>query len=270
MSLETTPDAAGAASGASDPVIRVRGFEARYGDTVVLQDVDFDVRRGEVFVILGGSGCGKSTLLRHLIGLIEPYAGTIEIDGDQLVGSDEATRNRILRKCGVLYQSGALFSSMTLAENIGLALEEFTDMPRNAIDVLARLKLSLVSLSGYEDHLPAEISGGMKKRAGVARALALDPEILFFDEPSAGLDPISSRELDELILTLRDTLGMTMVIVTHELASIYTVADRCIMLDKARLGLVAEGHPAQLRDHSEDPFVRAFFNREADPGRETP
>lgn len=244
------------------PIVEVRGLEARYGDTVVLRDIDFAVDPGEVFVILGGSGCGKSTLLRHLIGLIEPYAGSITIDGDALSGTDEAARRSVLQKCGVMYQGGALFSSMTLAENVALPLVEFTDLPRDAIDAIVRHKLALVSLTGYEDHLPSQLSGGMQKRAAVARALALDPCVLFCDEPSAGLDPVSSVELDTLLLGLRDSLGTTMVIVTHELQSIYKVADRCIMLDKARRTIVAEGHPAELRDHSTDPFVRAFFRRE--------
>lgn len=245
-----------------EPVIRVRGLRAAFDGRTILEDVSFDVRRGEVFVILGGSGCGKSTLLRHMIGLLAPASGTIEIDGEDLTASGGAARLAILRKFGVLYQSGALFSSLTLAENVALPLEEFTDLPRPAIDALVRLKLSLVGLGHAAERLPNEISGGMKKRAGVARALALDPKILFFDEPSAGLDPITSAELDELILSLRDALGATLVIVTHELQSIYAVADRCIMLDRARRTIVAEGKPAELRDGSTDPWVRAFFRRE--------
>lgn len=251
----------------ADPVVQVSGLEARYGDTVVLRDIDFEVGRGEVFVILGGSGCGKSTLLRHLIGLIPPYAGTIRIDGEEL-GRTEEERRPVLRKCGVMYQGGALFSSMTLAQNVALPLEEFTDLSPSAIQAVVRRKLALVALSGYEDHLPSELSGGMQKRAAVARALALDPCVLFCDEPSAGLDPVSSVDLDHLLLGLRDALGTTMVIVTHELQSIYTVADRCIMLDKARKTIVADGPPRELRDHSEDAFVRAFFRRE--PSRKSP
>lgn len=246
----------------SEPIVRVVDMAARFGPVTVLEHVNFEVARGEIFVILGGSGCGKSTLLRHMIGQYDPEAGRIEIDGEELrtaVGEDRA---RILRKFGVLYQSGALFSSMTLAENVALPLQEFTELPGTAISQIASMKLEMVGLGGYEDYLPSEISGGMQKRAGIARALALDPELLFFDEPSAGLDPITSAELDELILGLRRNLGTTMVIVTHELASIYAVADRCIMLDKARRTIVAEGVPGDLRDHATDPFVRAFFRRD--------
>jgi phospholipid/cholesterol/gamma-HCH transport system ATP-binding protein len=223
-----------------------------------------------VFVILGGSGCGKSTLLKHMIGLVQPVAGTIEIDGEELTTAHGDARLGILRKFGVLYQSGALFSSMTLAGNVALPLEEFTDLPREAIDMIVRLKLDLVGLAQAVDRLPSELSGGMKKRAGVARALALDPEILFLDEPSAGLDPITSAEFDQLVLELRRSLGTTIVIVTHELQSIYAVADRCIMLDRARRTIVAEGRPADLRDTSEDPWVRAFFRRERACGDPAP
>ena len=247
----------------ADPIIRVRGLSAGYDGRAILEDVSFDVHRGEVFVILGGSGCGKSTLLRHMIGLAEPIRGTVEIDGDDFTACTGDARQAILRKFGVLYQSGALFSSMTLAENVALPLEEFTDLPRDAIDLLVHVKLALVGLAHAADRLPAELSGGMKKRAGVARALALDPQILFLDEPSAGLDPITSAEFDRLVLDLRASLGATIVIVTHELQSIYAVADRCIMLDRVRRTIVAEGKPAELRDTSRDPWVRAFFRREA-------
>ena len=260
-----TPDAASDAT-AEPPILRVRGLRAAYGDRVILEDVSFDVRRGEVFVILGGSGCGKSTLLKHLIGLIPPAAGTIEIDGDELTTAAGEARLRILRKFGVLYQSGALFSSMTLAENVALPLEEFTDLPPEAVELLVGLKLDLVGLAPACQRFPAELSGGMKKRAGIARALALDPSILFLDEPSAGLDPITSAEFDRLVLDLRASLGTTIVIVTHELQSIYAVADRCIMLDRVRRTIVAEGKPAELRDTSTDPWVRAFFRREAAVG----
>ncbi len=251
------------------PAVRVKDFEARYGQTVVLQDVNFEVDPGEVFVILGGSGCGKSTLLKHLIGLYPPYAGTIEINGRELTGAVGQERLDVLSSFGVLYQSGALFSSMTLAENVALPLQEFTDLPEEAIHALVNMKLRLVDLDGYENHFPAEISGGMKKRAGVARALALDPSILFFDEPSAGLDPITSAELDELMLGLRDTLGTTLVIVTHELPSIFAVADRCIVLDKRRKTIVERGKPSRLRERSRDRYVRAFFNRHS-ADKETP
>lgn len=248
---------------APDVVVRVRDLKAGYEGRVILDHVSFDVRRGEVFVILGGSGSGKSTLLKHVIGLLPPIAGTVEIEGDDLTAATGEARRAILRRFGVLYQSGALFSSMTLAENVALPLEEFTELPADAIDHLVHLKLDLVGLAHAWDRFPAELSGGMKKRAGVARALALDPRILFLDEPSAGLDPITSAEFDRLVLDLRDTLGATIVIVTHELQSIYAVADRCVMLDRARRGIVAEGRPAELRDHSPDPWVRAFFRRQA-------
>jgi phospholipid/cholesterol/gamma-HCH transport system ATP-binding protein len=255
-------------SPSADPIIACHGVRCAYGPVTILKDIDFEVQRGEVFVILGGSGCGKSTLLQHLIGLIRPAEGQILIDGDDLGAAHGEDRERLLRRFGVMFQSGALFSSMTLAENVSLPLEEFTDLPEDAIRRVAEQKLSLVALDGFEDHHPSEISGGMKKRAGVARALALDPPILFLDEPSAGLDPISAADLDQLILDLRDSLGATIVIVTHELDSIYTVADRCIVLDKARRGIVATGNPKDLRDHSPDPFVKAFFNRLASSQQE--
>ena len=242
-------------------MLTVRALDIGYDGRKILEDIDFDVFPGEVFVILGGSGCGKSTLLRTLIGLIEPLDGSVRLGGEEFLGADEAHRVALSRRFGVLYQSGALFSSMTLLENVMLPLEEFTALPRDAIELIARTKLSLVALAGFEDHYPSQISGGMKKRAGVPRALALDPSILFLDEPSAGLDPISSAELDKLILDLRDALGTTMVVVTHELASIYAVADRCIVLEKARHTVVARGKPAELRDTSTDPYVRAFFQR---------
>jgi phospholipid/cholesterol/gamma-HCH transport system ATP-binding protein len=215
-----------------------------------------------VFVILGGSGCGKSTLLKHLIGLIPPLGGTIRLMGDRLFGSPEAERERAMRRFGVTYQSGALFGSMTLLENVCLPLESFTALPREARDLLAEMKLDLVGLKAFADFFPADISGGMKKRAAIARAMALDPEILFLDEPSAGLDPVTSAELDRLILQLRDTQGVTVVMVTHELASIHAVADRCVMLDKTARGIIAEGPPAELRDRPPNATVRAFFQRE--------
>ncbi len=243
------------------PVLSVRDLRIGYDGKTVLEKIDFDVARGEVFVILGGSGCGKSTLLRTMIGLIKPLAGSVKVDGEEFLGVGGAARVAMLRKFGVLYQSSALFSSMTLVENVSLPLEEFTELPKDAIEIIAKTKLRLVGLEGFEGHLPSEISGGMKKRAGVARALSLDPRILFLDEPSAGLDPITSAELDRLILDIRDALGTTMVLVTHELPSIYAVADRCIVLEKARHTIVARGRPADLRDTSDDPYVRAFFRR---------
>lgn len=245
-------------------IIEVRGLTAAYGDEVILRDISFTVKRGEVLVILGGSGSGKSTLLKHLIGLYRLAAGEVLIDGGDLARADGAERQRILRRFGVAYQSGALFGSMTLSENVSLPIEEFTRLPFTAREVISWMKLKLVGLEGFGDHLPAEVSGGMKKRAAIARAMALDPAVLFLDEPSAGLDPVTSAELDALILSLREGLGMTFVIVTHELASIYAVADRVIMLDKRKQGIIAEGRPQDLRDHSENPYVRKFFRREAE------
>lgn len=245
-------------------IIQVRNLVARYGEVTILDNITFDVYEGEIFVILGGSGCGKSTLLKHLIGLIRPYSGRVTIDGDDISHCDDETFQKILRKIGILYQSGALFGSMTLAENVGLPIEEYTDLSKKAIDSLVSMKLKLVDLDGYENHLPSEISGGMKKRAGLARAMALNPKILFFDEPSAGLDPITAVELDNLINHLNMSFGTTMVIVTHELESIYEVAHRVIMLDKRTRGIIAEGDPKYLREHSQNLFVKHFFNREAE------
>jgi phospholipid/cholesterol/gamma-HCH transport system ATP-binding protein len=242
-------------------IIEVENLTIGYGDFVVLENLNFSVREREIFVILGGSGCGKSTVLKHLIGLYEPLQGDIRIRGSSMVSADEDEKDRIAGTFGVLYQSGALFSSLTLQENVELPLREKASLPEPLIAAMARLKLSLVGLEGFEEFLPSEISGGMKKRAGLARAMALDPGILFFDEPSAGLDPISSATLDRLILDLRRNLGCTMVIVTHELDSIFTVADRAIVLDKESKGIVASGDPRQLRDSSSNPWVREFLNR---------
>ena len=247
---------------ANQVIIRVEGLEARYGGNLVFDNVSFQVERGEVFVILGGSGSGKSTMLKHMIGLYTPFAGRIWIQDDDITASEGAERRAILRKIGVMYQMGALFGSMTLLENVRLPLEEFTNLPPDAMDWIAASKLRLVQLEGFEQYMPAEISGGMKKRAAIARAMALDPQILFLDEPSAGLDPITSAELDSTILKLRETLGVTFVVVTHELPSIYTIADRVIMLDKRTKGIVASGPPEELRDHCEDDWVRRFFLRE--------
>jgi phospholipid/cholesterol/gamma-HCH transport system ATP-binding protein len=246
---------------ADDIKIEIKDLTMAYGSFVVMRDINVRVRRGEVFVIMGGSGCGKSTLLRHMIGLKEPAKGDVFYDGVPFWKSDELVRQQKLRSFGVLFQSGALWSSMTLAENIGLVLGEYTEFPPAEIREIAGLKLALVGLKGFEDYYPAEISGGMCKRAGLARALALDPDVLFFDEPSAGLDPISSRNLDELILQLRDSLGATFVIVTHELASIFTVADNSVFLDPNTRTMRAQGNPRDLLEHSTDPAVREFLTR---------
>jgi phospholipid/cholesterol/gamma-HCH transport system ATP-binding protein len=247
-----------------DAHITVSHLTMAYGDFVIQRDLDFTVRRGEVFVVMGGSGCGKTTLLKHMIGLKAPVAGDVLYDGVSFWNAPEDERERTKRRFGVLYQSGALWSSMTLAENVGLPLRLYTRLDDAQIDAITAYKLALVGLAGFEAYYPSEISGGMKKRAGLARAMALDPEILFFDEPSSGLDPVSAKLLDELILELRDSLGTTVVVVSHELASIFTIADNAVFLDADAKTQLAVGDPRVLRDESPDPRVRYFLTRGAD------
>jgi len=245
----------------AEPHIVVRNLTMAYGSFVLMRDLNFTVRRGDIFIIMGGSGCGKSTLLRHLIGLKEPAAGEIFYGDVNFTRAGPGERERLLRRFGVLYQGGALWSSMTLVENVGMALSQFTDLVPDQIREIASLKLAFVGLKGFEDYYPSQISGGMQKRAGLARAIALDPEILFFDEPSAGLDPISSRLLDDLILELRASLGATVVVVTHELASIFTIGNNSVFLDADSRTMAASGDPKVLREKSANPTVRRFLTR---------
>ena len=249
------------------PVIRVRGLEARYGDEVILRDVDLDVYRGERMVVLGGSGCGKSTLLRHLVGLAPPYAGSVVLNGVDIVACSEGRYRETLRGIAVLFQSSALIGSMTVGENVALPLVAYAGLPPRAVERIVHLKLAMVGLEGYQDHPPDALSGGMRKRAGLARALALNPGILFLDEPSAGLDPVTSAGIDDLILRINAELGSTMVIVTHELPSIFAVAQRVVMLDRDARGIIAAGDPRRLRHESPDPRVRRFFHRESPDGK---
>lgn len=247
-------------------IIEVRDLVAIYDEDIILDRISFDVHEGEIFVVLGESGCGKSTLLKHMIGLIAPHSGKVLINRKDVSDCDETEYRDLLRTIGVLYQGSALLGSMTLAENVALPIKEHTDLSEELIATVVSMKLSLVGLAGYENYLPSELSGGMRKRAGLARAMALNPKILFFDEPSAGLDPVTSAGLDKLIIHLNKDLGTTMVIVTHELQSIFAVAQRVIMLDKHTKGIIAEGDPQYLRDHSRNRFVARFFNREAEGG----
>ena len=249
------------------PLIIARGLAQRFGARTIFRDVSFEVRPGEIFVILGGSGCGKSTLMKQLIGLLPPTAGHITLHGQVITGpAGSAGRDAMRHDIGVMFQSGALFGSMTLLQNVMLPLEVFTSLPPDGRAAIARVKLALVGLADAASMMPAEISGGMARRAGIARAMALDPPLLFLDEPSAGLDPVTSAGLDQLILALRHDLGATFVVVTHELASIMAIADRCLMLDRAAFpdagGVIAEGDPRRLRDESRQPTVHAFFHRE--------
>jgi len=245
----------------SEARISVQNVTMAYGDFVIQRDLNFSVKAGEIFIIMGGSGCGKSTVMRALIGLKAPARGDVLFDGKNFWKAEPSELERMSRRFGVCYQSGALWSSMTLAENVGLALGEYTSLRASEIREIASLKLALVGLAGFEDYYPSEISGGMQKRVGVARALAMDPDILFFDEPSAGLDPISSKLLDDLILELRDSLGATVVVVTHELASIFGIADSSVFLDPETKTMLAVGNPKTLRDQSANPKIRTFLTR---------
>lgn len=243
------------------PRIAVRSLTMQFGSKVVQRDVDFEIGAGTIFVIMGDSGCGKSTLLRHMVGLLEPGKGQVFYDGESFTRADDDRRNAVSRRFGLLFQGGALWSSLTLGENIALPLDQYTSLSRSEIEELVKLKLALVGLGGFGDYYPSEISGGMRKRAGLARAMALDPDILFFDEPSAGLDPLSSRRLDELILELRDSLGSTVVVVTHELASIFAIADDSVFLDAERRTMIAKGDPNWLVRNCPDEKVREFLAR---------
>ncbi|MEO6875139.1 MAG: ABC transporter ATP-binding protein [Opitutaceae bacterium] len=246
---------------APGPAIEVKGLECGYDGKVVLKNISFTIPRGEIFFIIGGSGCGKSTLLRNMVGLHTPTAGTVKFFGESFTEADTNARRNLLKTFGMLFQSGALWSSLSLRKNVSLPLEEYTSLSPREIEEIATLKLAQVGLTGFEDYYPAEISGGMKKRAGLARALALDPSIVFFDEPSAGLDPVTSRKLDELILQIRETFGTTIVVVSHELGSIFSIADRVIMLDRGEKGIIAEGPPRDLARNSRDPRVTEFLRR---------
>jgi phospholipid/cholesterol/gamma-HCH transport system ATP-binding protein len=244
------------------PIIVVKDLTARFDDNVVFEGVSFQVYKGEILVIVGASGCGKSTLLKIMIGLDKPYAGQVLYQGMDISRAEEKELNLYRQNIGVLFQSGALFSSMTIKENIELPLQEYTDIDPALINTIIKMKLGMVNLAGYENHSPSELSGGMKKRAGIARAMALDPQVLFFDELSAGLDPVTAAELDDLIIKTNEALGTTMVIVTHELESIYKIAHRVLMLDKEAKGIIAEGKPLDLKKNATDPRVTSFFLRQ--------
>lgn len=246
---------------ANDIRIEIRDLNMAFGSFVVQRDLNIKIRTGEIFIIMGDSGCGKSTLLRHMIGLIHPARGDVYYDGVGFWSVDDDRRVQMSRRLGVLFQSGALWSSMTVAENVGMPLQQYTDLSQAEIGEIVTLKLALVGLRGFEDYYPSEISGGMCKRAGLARAIALNPDILFFDEPSAGLDPLSARRLDELILELRDSIGCTIVVVTHELASIFTIADSSVFLDAETKTMLDIGSPKTLLINSESEKVRTFLRR---------
>jgi len=243
------------------PLIVVDGLVARFGEETILENISFEVFRGEILCIVGGSGCGKSTLLKHMIGLLKPAAGRVVFEGMDITVSDDDEINRIRKKIGVLFQSDALLASMTLGENVGLPLEGFTGLSPETVQLIVRMKLGMVNLGGYENHYPAELSGGMRKRGGLARAIALDPQVLFFDEPSAGLDPVNTAELETLIKGVNTGLGTTMVIVSHQVELVLRIADRVMMMDREEKGMIATGTPADLRLHETDPRVRNFLFR---------
>ncbi len=245
----------------NDAHIVVTDLTMAYGPVIIQQHLNFAIMRGDIFIIMGGSGCGKSTLLRHLVGLIRPAKGDVCYDSQNYWEADQATRDRIIRRTGVLYQSGALWSSLTLAENVALPISEYTQLSTAEIREIVQMKLALVGLGGFENYYPSEISGGMQKRAGLARAMALDPEILFFDEPSAGLDPVSAKRLDDLIIELKESLGTTIVVVTHELASIFSIGTNSLFLDNETKTMIAGGNPTTLLRESCDPKIRTFLTR---------
>ncbi len=248
-----------------EPIIEVQNLVAAFQDRIILDDINFQVSAGEIFMIIGGSGCGKTTLLKHMVGLNLPAAGRVFVDGIDITTGNSQNFQQALSKMGILFQGGALFGSMTLAENIALPITSYTSLPKSAVDRMVRMKLCIVDLGNYANFFPSEISGGMKKRAALARAMALNPKILFLDEPTAGLDPVTSAEIDQLILKLNRTLGVTMIIVTHDLESILKIADRVLMLDKTAHGIIAEGDPRRLKQDSDDPVVQRFFNRKPNP-----
>ena len=245
----------------SVPAIQAIDLTVGYGGTIVLENINFSIDKGEIFVIIGGSGCGKSTILKHLIGLYEPMSGDILINGKSIVKASPEEKRRMMRTFGVLYQSSALFSALSIAENIALPIEEYTNLSEDEICVRVNEKLNLVGLEGVGSKMPSELSGGMKKRAALARAMALDPEILFFDEPSTSLDPVTAAMLDRLIIDLRSRLGTTMVIVTHDLDSIFAISDRVIMLDKETKSVIARGKPSEIRKDNPSPTVKEFLSR---------
>lgn len=265
-SEKNPPQASQGSNGQEDVPIRVEGLTMAYGSKVIQRDLNFTVKKGQTCVIMGGSGCGKSTLMRHLVGLKMPAEGKVYIQGSSLWEAEEERRNEILRRIGVMYQAGALWSSMTLAENISLPLQRYSKLGKGEMRDMVSLKLALVGLAGFEDYYPSEISGGMQKRASIARAMALDPDIVFFDEPSAGLDPITSRQLDELIIELRESLHTTFMVVTHELQSIFTIGTDSVFLDAQSKTMIAQGHPRTLLEESDNPKVREFLTRGENQG----